>query len=71
MADKSPYLSIQLQNCQSVLINLLTYLLTYLPFKRGVQDHVTHFKFSGPSHIFEMAKARVVKFCTQANYIIA
>ena len=33
------------------------------------QGHVTHFKFCAPNDICGTAKARVVKFCTQADYI--
>jgi len=33
------------------------------------QNHVTHFKFCGPSDICGMAKARLINTCIQIGYI--
>jgi len=41
------------------------------PLKGHGQSHVTLFKFCGPNDICGTAKARVVKFCTQVDYIIS
>jgi len=41
------------------------------PFKRRGQGHVTYFKFSVPNDVSGTAKAIVVKFCTQVDYIIS
>ena len=37
------------------------------PQKGRGQGYVTHFKFRGPNDISRSAKARLVKFCTQAQ----
>ena len=37
------------------------------PQKGRDQGHVTHFVSWGPSDISGMAKARIVKFCTQVD----
>jgi len=37
--------------------------------KGYTHGHVTHFKFCGLSDISGTAEARVVKFCTQVDYI--
>jgi len=46
--------------------------LRQITFKRGVV-RVTWLtlNFQAPSDVSEMAKARVVKFCTQVDYVIA
>jgi len=41
------------------------------PLKGRGQGQVTHIKFWGPNNISGTAKVRVVKFCTQIDYIIS